>query len=244
MKYLQSLICIGVIVAIMLTLGSCGTKKEKARAALGTTSTAAAVIEDSESVDDPLDDATEASSGYGGQVATITRHKYEFYDYYQQNSRYNSMGYNALTNYHPYYISKYFDDFRKIKNYIFDTNADVAELTYECKLQSDGSRKYVDKASKEITDKTIIEFFKNHDLVSTIRVNNSLGARTFYADFFVPSFVNDLDYMLTMSAVFSNTLVDEEMLNSSESTMFAKKVEDGWCYYVAKNVYAKIKVVN
>lgn len=244
MKYLQSVICIAVIIAIMMTLGSCGTKKQKARAALGTSTTAAAVNDGSKSIDDPLDEATETTSIYGGQVATVTRHRYEFYDYYQQSSRYNSMGYNALISYHPYYIKKYFDDFRHVKNYIFDSTSDGTELAYECKLQSDGSRKYVDKASKEITDKTIIAFFEAHDLVSAIRVNNSLGARTFYADFFVPSFVNDLDYMLTMSAVFCNTLVDEGLLNSADSSMYSKKVDDGWYYYVTKNVYAKVKVVN
>lgn len=247
MKYIKAAACIAIIIAILLTLGSCGTKKQKARAALGTSAASASAPVNGGgdyAVDDPLEDETQTSAANAVQVATITRHRYEFYDYYQQNSRYNSMGYNALTNYHPYYAKKYFDDFREIKNYIFGINAVGTELVYECKLQSDGTRKYVDKASKEITDKKIIEFFKNHDIVCAIRVNNSLGAQTFYADFFVPSFVNDLDYMLTMSAVFCNTLVDEEMLNSSENSMYTKKVEDGWYYHVEKNVYAKIKVVN
>lgn len=244
MKYLQSAVCLGVIIAIMLCLGSCGTKKQKARAALGTSSTAAAVNEAEASTDDPLESVTETTGGYSVQVATITRHRYEFYDYYQENSRYNSMGYNAMINYHPYYIGKYFDDFRQVKNYIFNSISDIAELTYEVKLQADGTRKYVDSTSKEITDQTIIEFFESHDLISAIRVNNSLGSQTFYADFFIPSFVDDLDYMLTMSAVFCNNLVDEEQLNSMDSAMYSKKVEDGWYYFVSKNVYAKIKVVN
>lgn len=245
MNFIKPLICITVIIAIMLTFGSCGTKKQKARASLGSSAVTAvdgdgAVGDES---GDPFDNEIQITSGYSGQVATITRHRYEFYDYYQEKSRYNSMGSNAMRTYHPYYIGKYFEDFRQIKNYIIENSANGTEIVYQCKLLADGTRKYVDGSAKEITDQKIISFFENHDIISAIRVNNELGDRTFFADFFVPSFVNDLDYMITMSAVFCNT-ISEEQLMASDNTEYVKKVEDGWCYYVYKNNFAKIRVVN
>ena len=225
--------------ATALGFASCGTKKEKARAAL----TNAAQMTGQGDGDDVFENETEATTD-PSQVMNMTRHRYELYDY-------NGLSINGINGLLYTYSKNHFTQFRELRRYLVDyykKNCKTGdELNFYNRIQHDGTSKYVDKNDKEITDQTIIKFFSDNvsrdfQIVSAIRFCDTGSNVTLNIDFVLPSFVGDIDYVPTFSAMY-DAMTDEETALSSPDTLFAKKFNEGWLYITTQNKAAKIKVI-
>lgn len=236
------MLCAAICAALCLASASCGSKKAKMHIQKNIESSLAKISS--------VDDSQQATNADGepettrkeGDVTVMTMHTYEFFDYSGEKGKYNSSSKDFLEKYHFAYTKSNISAFNSAKNYIIKKYSADDEPEFQCKLQKDGSAKYVDKNGKEITDSTIIGFFKKNEYIKSIRYFDRGGDDYLYFDYFVPSFLGDLDYLLIMSAVYCPSVTKTRM--SGEDVESVQEIGGGWYYQIQHNNAVKIQVVN
>lgn len=225
-----------------LTSASCGTKKAKMHIQKNIESSLAKISSGQDVQQTGSDGEQPETTRKSGNVTIITMHTYEFFDYSGEKGKYNSSSKAFLEKYHYSYGKNNISAFNEIKNYIIKKYKAENEPIFECKLQKDGSAKYVDKDGKELKDSTVTEFFKNNQYIKSIRYFNRAGDDYLYFDYFVPTFLGDLDYLLIMSMVYCPSVNKTRL--SGEDVESVEEIGGGWYYQVQHNNEVKVQVVN
>ena len=244
-KIIGLFMCAALITTLGLSATSCGSKKAKMHIQKNIESSLAQVSSKQSAQQNIQQNENNSeqpeTTRKTGDVTVITMHTYEFFDYSGEKGKYNSSSKAFLEKYHYSYGKNNISSFNDIKNYILKNYKAAQEPTFECKLQKDGSAKYIYNGKDELKSGAIVDFFKNNRYIKSIRYFNKSGDDYLYFDYFVPSFLGDLDYLLIMSVVYCPSLNKNRL--GGENVESVEEIGGGWYYQVQRNNAVKVQIV-